>query len=262
MKALNFEETVINRSHDVPVLVDFWAEWCGPCRALGPILEQSAHEQRGHWDLVKVDTEAEPDLAEAFDIRSIPAVKLFYQGEVVAEFLGAKTKPQLDQWLLENLPNASREELGDIIERLQVGDPSALQDLELFFKANPHNENARLTLAQEMVFRKPAYARDLVQPFGTGHASAESAGDIRTIADWMEQELGEDPIAQTLNFARMMARKMELEVAIQKIIEAVNLDKNYQQELPRRLGVALFRTWGSRDVISPRYRKLFDMALY
>jgi putative thioredoxin len=262
MKALNFEETVINRSHEIPVLVDFWAEWCGPCRALGPILEQTAREQRGQWDLVKVDTEAESELAEAFEIRSIPAVKLFYRGEVIAEFLGAKTKPQLDKWLQENLPDASREELSDIIERLQVGDPSALQDLELFFKANPHNENARLTLAQEMVFRKPAYARELVAVFGTGHAVPDAVSDIRTICDWMEQELSEDPVAQTLNFARMMARKMELEVAIQKVIEAVNLDKSYQQELPRRLGVALFRTWGNKDVLSQRYRRLFDMALY
>jgi putative thioredoxin len=100
---LNFDDTVVEPSHTAPVVVDFWASWCGPCHALAPVLEKAVADRGGSVELVKVDVDANPGLAQRFGVSGIPAVKGFRDGRVVAEFVGARPAALVDSWLDELL---------------------------------------------------------------------------------------------------------------------------------------------------------------
>ena len=102
----NFQSDVIYRSREVPVVVDFWAPWCSPCRMLGPTIEKLASEAEGKWALVKVDTDQNPDIAAHYQIRGIPNLKLFIDGEVVSEQVGTQPEPVLKQWIEGHLATA------------------------------------------------------------------------------------------------------------------------------------------------------------
>jgi putative thioredoxin len=138
-----FQSAVIDRSHTLPVVVDFWAEWCGPCRQLGPVLERGAQARAGALELVKVDVDANPGLARTYQIQGIPAVKAFRDGRVVAEFVGAQPPPAIDRFLDSLVPS----EAEGLVEQ---GDEASLRRaLEL----EPTRADAAVALARILIDR-------------------------------------------------------------------------------------------------------------
>lgn len=112
-----FSTEVIERSKELPVVVDFWAEWCGPCKALAPVLEQAVAERAGQVVLAKVNVDSNPGLAQAYGIRGIPAVKAFRNGKVVAEFVGAQSRASVESFLDGLLGPSAAERLLDELQR-------------------------------------------------------------------------------------------------------------------------------------------------
>ena len=137
----SFESDVIERSHDRPVVVDFWAAWCGPCRALTPVLEEQIAEREGAVELAKVDVDANPGLSAMFRVQGIPAVKAFKDGKVVSEFVGVRSPVAVSSFLDELLApprvtgvvDALREsgELPKVLDALEANDPERALDLLL-----------------------------------------------------------------------------------------------------------------------------------
>lgn len=267
---MDFQKDVIERSYSIPVVIDFWAEWCGPCRVLGPVIEELAEEQAGLWDLVKIDTEEYPEIAQAFGIRGIPAVKMVFEGKIIAEFSGAIPKAQIQKWLENNLPEMDNAEemdgesqLDALIEAVEAGIPGALEALVEVVQENPEILIARLTLAKQLAIPDPEQARQLISDITPEQEFAEAAADIRAIADWVQGVPSAiSPAAVAMGEAHALATAGDYEGTIKKIIEAVMIDKNFNNDQPRKTAIALFRNWGAKHPLTAKYRKLFDMALY
>jgi putative thioredoxin len=155
-----FEHDVVERSSEIPVVVDFWADWCGPCHALTPVLERAVAERAGEVALAKVDIDANPELADRFGVRSIPAVKAFRNGSVVSEFVGVRSPagvmsflddlgaPSEAERLIADLEE--RGELPAVVEAYRVGDHQRALD-ELLSRIPSANGEGREELRRLMV---------------------------------------------------------------------------------------------------------------
>ncbi|MEM9983546.1 MAG: tetratricopeptide repeat protein [Bacteroidota bacterium] len=261
---MNFQVDVLDRSQQVPVVVDFWAAWCGPCRILGPTIEQLAQEAAGQWELVKVDSEAYQDLARQYQIMSIPAVKMFYRGEVVADFVGALPRTQILAWLDEHLPSAAKEAIAEIKQLILSAQYSqAFTQLKELNQLNPLGEEGLILLAGLEAATDPIQAQERVMDIPRGSKYYEEAEATLAISEMMMiSEEGQPKVNELVEQAREAYQNYDLEGTLKPLIEAIMIHKAYANEMPRRAVLGLFRLLGAEHSLTKRLRPHFNMALY
>ena len=148
-----FEQDVIERSKEVPVVVDFWAAWCQPCRLLGPILEGLAREFKGAFVLVKADTETLPNIAAAFRVQSIPAVFAIKDGRAVDSFLGLLPESAIRAWVERLMPTPAEQKIAEA-RQVEATDPAAAERLyRAAIELAPNDPTAKISLARFLLGR-------------------------------------------------------------------------------------------------------------
>lgn len=267
----DFKKDVVDQSFERPVLVDFWASWCGPCKILGPILEELEREDLGKWALVKIDTEAHPDISSYFRIQSIPHCKLVFEGKIVDEFTGAQSKTTIRKWLDTLLSKivvedvlAEPDDLDEILAaEQQIPDPQIFQQLESFHAAHPDHQKALLHLIKHEVFFNPEKSLNRIKALLEQKEFQEIYEDLQMIRDWQEILIDMDhPLGKDLHSAQSLIKQGKMQECIDIIISILHRDANYLDGFVRKVGIALFHLWGAQHPVTKENRKLFDMAIW
>jgi len=275
----DFQTEVLDASQHTPIVVDFWAEWCGPCKALGPTLEKLASEANGTWTLAKVDVEEHQLLASQAGIRSIPTVMLIYQGRGISQFQGALPEAQIKSWLEEFLPEgvglAAEEEPepapdGTDPEQLLLNEQyeAAREAYRALLASKPDDQDATLRLALLTAVPAPDEAQSLLAQLTSPAAESLEAQSVQELlrlrdeayADGHALPLADVTPAYRAGLAAVIAE--EYADALAEFIEVILRDKGFHNEAARRNAIALFHLLGRDHPISKQFRRRFDMALY
>ncbi len=275
--AATFEDTVIRKSLETPVLVDFWATWCGPCKTLGPILEKLAADYHGAFTLAKVDVDKEQELAAAFQIRSVPTVMLVKGGQLVDGFPGALPEGQLREFLKHHgiEPAAPVEEDASVPDAVPVDPHEEVMRLRKAIEAEPDKAELKLDLALALLQTGAAgEAEQLLDGLPANLATDDRTVQARArlgfaallkdapAAEILEAAIAADPgdlRARHLLGVRKLVSG-DAEAGLSQFIEMLQRDRGYGDGLARKSLIDAFRVVEDEDLVG-RYRRRMSALL-
>ena len=274
----DFDEQVVAASHRQPVVIDFWAPWCGPCKALGPILEKLASEYAGKFLLAKVNSDENQELAVRYGVRGIPSVKAMVKGKIVNEFTGAQPESVIRTWLDKIIPSPAQE-LQQAAQQLAAGGDldGAAQKLAQASALEPGNEWVRVDAAEVMllkgemdeaqrlldslkdadvlkdarVLQLKAQTR-LAEMSATGESEAELAAAVAADANDLEARL---KLANVLIASNRVAEGMD------QLLEIVQRDRKFKDDIGRKTLLDVFNLLGGQGELVSEYRRKLASAL-
>jgi putative thioredoxin len=274
----SFEREVVERSLQTPVVVDFWAPWCGPCRFLGPVLEQLVEgDYRGRLVLAKVNSDDNPELAVRFAIRGIPAVKFFRHGRVVAEFVGALPEPEVRRYFDAVLPSAADRLAAEADERLAAGDRDAARSGYRAALEEDRLHPAALLGLGRLLEEDGAgdEALDLYRRVtGDGPDEAEATRRAALLELRLEAGAGDpaawrDRIAANSRDAEAryqlglhLAARGEWRPALEELLAVVRIDRSLGDDGGRKAMLRVFDVIGPRSDLAEEFRGKLASAIY
>ena len=260
----DFDTEVIERSRSTPVLVDFWAPWCGPCKMLGPVLERLADEAGGRWELVKVNTDENQGLAAQYEIRGIPNVKLFHQGRVVAEFAGALPESAVRGWLDEHLPTPRHEAMATARELMRSGRSlEAAELLRPLAEADPDDGELAVLAARALVFSEPNEAVALVAELPPASPWADTAAIVREFARLFAAapRLEASPLRDHYVAAALALRQERYAEALRGLIRVLGEKPGYDDGHAKAVALGIFKHLGMRHPLTDEFFRAYSMAV-
>jgi putative thioredoxin len=275
--ASEFQAEVLDRSHEVPVIVDFWAPWCTPCLTLGPALEQAVQARGGAVELVKLNVDEAPELAQQLGISGIPAVKAYRDGQVTAEFVGVQPPDVLDRWVSGLVPSQGEQVLSAAREAAEAGrGEEAIGALQRHLENEPRDHAVRLELGR--LLAKEARLDEAAQVLRGVESGASEEDEARRELVLVEMaregsggepdaviaRAGEHPEDVEVRFAAAGAawRAGRGDEAVEHLLEAVRIDRSYRDEAPRKALLAIFDHLGHEHPVVQSGRRRLAMLLY
>jgi putative thioredoxin len=274
-----FENDVIDASMTAPVLVDFWAPWCGPCKTLGPMLERLEQEAAGKWRLVKVNVDENQELAAHFQVRSIPHVVAFVEGRAVDQFIGVLPEGQLREFIAGLEPNPAQVEYRTALAALAEGQrDTALNHLKAALALDPGFDDARLDLIEVLLDEhrveearseaerlSPKITQGIDERYNTLKTRLDAldvAADLPP-TDALEAAVAGDPanLAARFDLANALIARRDYERALEHLLEIVKRDRTFGDDIGRKTMLSVFGLAAHRPELVSEWRRKLSMAL-